>query len=75
MAAEKNFLKNTPLQLFDLDQDLQEKINLADKHPDIVKKLMIHIRKAQEDLGDEAVQGKHQRKAGFVENPQVLKSK
>ena len=74
MAAEKNFLKNTPLQLFDLDQDLQEKNNLADKHPDIVKKLMIHIRKAQEDLGDEAVQGKHQRKAGFVENPQVLKS-
>ena len=40
------------VQLFDLKNDIGETTNLADKHPDIVKRLMKLIENAREELGD-----------------------
>ncbi len=39
-------------QLYDLDADISEKHDVADKHPEIVAKLMKLVEKAREDLGD-----------------------
>lgn len=39
-------------QLYDLEADIEEKHDIADKHPDIVARLMKLIEKAREDLGD-----------------------
>lgn len=39
-------------QLYDLETDIGETTDLADKHPDIVGKLMIYAEAAREDLGD-----------------------
>ncbi len=40
------------IQLFDLENDVGETTNLADKHPEIVKRLMVLIEEAREELGD-----------------------
>ena len=40
------------LELFDLENDIGETTNVADKHPDVVKRLQILGEKAREDLGD-----------------------
>jgi len=40
------------LELFDLENDISETTNVADKHPDVVKRLQILGEKAREDLGD-----------------------
>ncbi len=37
---------------FNLQQDMGEQIDLADEHPDIVRKLMQEADKAREELGD-----------------------
>ncbi len=39
-------------QLYDLEADIEEKQDLADKHPDIVTRLSRHVEKAREELGD-----------------------
>ncbi|GAJ02484.1 unnamed protein product, partial [marine sediment metagenome] len=39
-------------QLYDLEADIEEKHDIADKHPDIVARLMKLVEKAREDLGD-----------------------
>ena len=40
------------VQLFDLENDISETTNVADKHPKIVKRLMKHIENARHELGD-----------------------
>ncbi len=40
------------LELYDLSQDVGEKNNVADKHPDIVKRLEALAEQARDDLGD-----------------------
>jgi arylsulfatase A len=54
------------VQLFDLDADVGETKDLADKHPDVVKKLQALLEKAREDLGDALSKraGKNRRKPG-----------
>jgi arylsulfatase A-like enzyme len=69
----KNWGKPTPdvpLQLYDLQADIGEKNNVADQHPDVVKRLLALAEKARQDLGDVGREGKGQRPAGWVENPQ-----
>jgi len=61
-----------PLQLFDLKADIGEKNNVADRHPEVVKRLQALAEKARADLGDTGRPGKNQRPAGFVENPKPL---
>ncbi len=40
------------LSLFDLEKDAGETTNVADKNPEVVKKLMTFAERAREDLGD-----------------------
>jgi arylsulfatase A-like enzyme len=63
---------DVPLQLYDLQADISEKNNVADKHPDVVKRLVALAEKARKDLGDVGREGKGQRPAGWVENPKPL---
>jgi arylsulfatase A-like enzyme len=42
----------TALALYDLESDPGEKINVADKHPELVKRLQALAEQAREDLGD-----------------------
>ncbi|MHC4638533.1 MAG: sulfatase family protein [Planctomycetota bacterium] len=63
---------NSPVKLYDLNADIAEKNNIADKHPDIVKKLLALAEKARADLGDVNREGQNQRPAGFVKNPVPL---
>ncbi len=57
------------LSLFDLEADIGEKTNLADKHPEVVKQLMVFVERAREDLGDSLVnrEGRNVRPAGKIE--------
>jgi hypothetical protein len=40
------------VQLFDLKNDIGETTNVANKHPEIVKRLMTKIENARLELGD-----------------------
>jgi arylsulfatase A len=55
-------------ELFDLQNDVGEKTNVADKHADIVKQLEAFAEKAREDMGDTLTErkGKGVREAGRV---------
>jgi arylsulfatase A-like enzyme len=63
---------NTPSKLYDLEADIGETTNLADKYPDVVKRLMALAEKARVDIGDENRPGANQRPAAMVENAQPL---
>jgi arylsulfatase A len=56
----------TELALYDLESDIGEKTNVAEKHPDVVARLKALAEKSREDLGDSATkqQGKGVRPAG-----------
>jgi arylsulfatase A-like enzyme len=56
------------LALFDLENDIGEKINVADQHPEIVERLKALADKMREDLGDSATkqEGKGVRPAGSL---------
>jgi arylsulfatase A len=45
----------TELALFDLDSDIGQQHNVADKHPDVVQRLVALAEKAREELGDTGV--------------------
>ena len=55
-----------PLSLFDLETEIGEKTNVADKHPEIVERLMKLAERAREDLGDSLIkrEGKNVRPPG-----------
>ena len=59
-------------QLYDLESDIGEKDDLADKHPDVVARLMQLVEAARVDLGDGDQPGKNQRPAGHVEDAVAL---
>ncbi len=65
-------IPNSPLLLYNLDSDIAEKNNVADKNPDVVRRLLALAEKARDDLGDLNRKGKNQRPAGWVENPKPL---
>lgn len=68
----KNKSKVSIFRLYDVKTDLGEKNNLADKHPEVVKRLAALAEKAREELGDKDRPGKGQRPAGWVDNPKPM---
>jgi arylsulfatase A len=60
--------KEIELSLFDLEKDPRESVNLALRHPEVVERLMKHVERAREDLGDSLAGrvGKNVRPAGKV---------
>jgi len=63
---------NAPLKLYDLETDIAETNNVADRHPDVVKHLFALAEKARRDLGDVDREGTGQRPAGLVVTPKPL---
>ncbi len=57
-------------RLYNLDDEIGEQTNLADKHPEIVAKLQSLATRMSEEIGGN--QPKSRRPAGEVENPQLL---
>lgn len=57
---------NIDLALFDLENDIGETTNLADKYPEVVERLKALAEQAREDLGDSATgrQGRNVREPG-----------
>lgn len=68
----RNLETDLPMKLYDLEADIAETTNLADKHPDITKRLFAFAKKARNDIGDHDLQGKNQRPAGMVVSPKPL---
>jgi len=70
--SNKQKAQKLPLRLYDLEADIAETTNVADGHPDVVKRLLALAEKAREDIGDGRRKGKNQRPAGLVKNPKPL---
>ena len=65
-------VKDTPLELFDLEADVAESRNVADAHPEVVSRLLAEAERARAELGDGARVGSGRRPAGRVERPAPL---
>lgn len=46
------------ISLFDLKNDIGEKHNVMDAHPEVVERLMQHVERARQDLGDKLTKRK-----------------
>src|SRR5262249_30278261 len=66
----------TPLALFDLEKDPGEKDNVAQKNPDVVKRLRALADKCRKELGDSATKttGEGERQPGKVEESKQTKT-
>lgn len=58
------------LELYDLEQDIQETQNVIEQQPEVVKNLMVLAQRARADLGDALteVEGAGNRKVGLIED-------
>ena len=65
-------ITEAPLALYDLENDIAEKNNLAQHHPNVVKHLLALAEKARSDLGDLDRKGENIRPAGWFQNPKPL---
>jgi arylsulfatase A-like enzyme len=61
-------------ELYDLDSDPGETVNVFDDHPDVVARLTSLIEACAQDLGDQVngITGNDVRLSGRVENPETL---
>ena len=64
--------KAKPAKLVDLLADVAEESNVAEQHPDVVKRLAALADRARADLGDGSREGADQRPAGMVVTPVPL---
>lgn len=55
--------------LFNVEEDISSAHNLAEKHPEIVSRLMVLAEKGRQDLGDTNRPGANQRLPGKIDNP------
>jgi arylsulfatase len=60
------------MALYDLENDVAEKNNVAEQHPNVVKLLLALAEKARRDLGDGERDGADLRPAGWVVSPKPL---
>jgi arylsulfatase A-like enzyme len=61
--------EKSPAMLYDLESDMGETVNVADRHPEVVQRLLALAESARADLGDIDRPGRNQRHAGRVHNP------
>ena len=73
-ARHPHFVSGRPTQtlLFNVVTDIGSTRNVAEQHPDTVRRLLALAETARQDLGDVGRPGKNQRKPGKVESPQPL---
>jgi arylsulfatase len=59
---------STGLALYNLRRDPGERYNVIEQHPEVVKEIMVEVKKAREDLGDELTgnPGKNRRPPGRI---------
>jgi arylsulfatase A-like enzyme len=62
-------VEKTEIALYDLEADIGEAVNVAEKHPDVVKRLLGHVDAARAELGDAltGTKGKGVRPSGVSE--------
>jgi len=65
-------IPEAPLALYNLENDIAEKNDVAEHHPNVVKCLLALAEEARCDLGDIDRKGTNLRPAGWVENPVPL---
>jgi len=64
---------HTTGELYNLDRDVSESLNLASQYPDIVERLLGYLDEARADLGDgDKYPGAGVRPAGWVDDPKFL---
>jgi arylsulfatase A-like enzyme len=61
-------MARTDLALYDLETDIGETVNVAARHPDTVKRLLVYVEQARTELGDALVR----RKGAGVREPGQL---
>ncbi len=61
-----------PLELYDLDNDVAEQHNVAQQHPEVVKRLLALAETCRADLGDGERAGRNTRPPGHVDNAKPL---
>jgi arylsulfatase A-like enzyme len=71
LVVEHNVPRTTekvPQQLFDLETDIGETTDVADKYPSVVKRMMAYVERMREDIGDQATgtKGRNRRPCGVV---------
>lgn len=59
--VDKGFITLDEYMLFNLEDDLAEKVNVADEHPEVVALLMEEVKTIRAELGDVDVVGTDQR--------------
>ena len=59
----------SPMQLFNVRDDVSEKEEVSNAHPEVVERLMKLAKKAREELGDVDRIGTGHREAGHVDQP------
>ena len=64
-----NIIEGRDMALYFLEEDIAEKINVAEEYPEIVKELMDKADSVRIELGDFGIQGKGVRPAAWVEEP------
>jgi len=61
-------------ELYDLEKDMGETVNIADQYPEIVAELRNLIQQCRDDIGDSVtgIKGKNVREKGWVSNPKPM---
>ena len=65
--------KTIPMKLINLNEDIAEKINVAQKHPEVVKQLQQLAEHARRDIGDLRQVGANTRAPGHIEDAVQLR--
>jgi len=65
-------IEKAEAELFDLESDPSESINLIEQYPEVADKLMEYASQARNDIGDYERKGQNARPAVWVEDPELL---
>lgn len=60
------------MKLVNLESDIQEQNDLSLGNPDKLQELNGITDRIKKELGDNDMQGRHQRPAGWIDNPQNM---